>query len=115
MSANEVLHRLASMARGDVTDFWAISPQGAPYFDFEACKEAGLLHLVKKVTFKDGEVTAVEFYDSQAALRDLGRKHNLFTDSVDLKSDGKPIRIHTIEAVPPSDEGVADDADSDQA
>ena len=114
MTANEVLHRTAAIARGDVTEFWKVNDLGAPYFDFEACKAAGLLHLIKKVTWsKDGDVSAVEFYDTQTALRDLGRHHNLFTDTVDLKSGGKPITVSTIRGIEPPQPDEADDGSSD--
>lgn len=101
MSANEVLNRLGSIARADVTDFWQINDMGHPYFDFQACKAAGMLHLVKKVNFKDGEVTSVEFWDVQDALVQLGRKHKLFADGVKIEANGKTIVINSIEAVEP--------------
>jgi phage terminase small subunit len=111
MSGNEVLHRLASMARGDVTDFWDVNELGAPYFDFQACKDAGMLHLIKKVNFgKDGEVSSIEFYDAAAQLVQLGRHHGLFVDKVDLQSGGKPITISTIEAVEPPPLSEDDDS-----
>lgn len=114
MTANEVLHRNAAIARGDVAEFWEVDDKGNPYFDFVACKEAGMMHLIKKVTFKDGEVTSVEPYNAQDGLRDLGRKHKLWTDNIDVKSDGKAIRINYIEPVPPPDDGVTDDDHSDE-
>lgn len=111
MSANEVLTRLASMARGDVTDFWVVNDLGAPSFDFAACKAAGMMHLIKKVNFdKDGNLSSIEFYDASVQLVQLGRHHKLFVDQVDLKSDGKPISIHTIEAVEPPPLSEEDDA-----
>lgn len=113
MSGNEVLHRLAAMGRGDIADFWTVDPEGKPSFDFKACQEAGLLHLIKKVSYnKKGEVSSVEVYDAQAALVQLGRHHKLFVDQVDLSTKGKPISINTIEVVPPSEGSVDDDPDS---
>jgi phage terminase small subunit len=113
MTANEVLHRTAVLARGDVADFWEVSKDGKPYFDFAACKKAGMLHLIKKVTFKDGNVSSVEFYSAQDGLRDLGRKHKLWTDNVEVKQT-VTTRINYIEPVPPPDDGMADDDSSDE-
>lgn len=113
MTANEVLHRTAVLARGDVADFWEVSDKGKPYFDFAACKQAGMLHLIKKVTWKDGEVSSVEFYSAQDALRDIGRKHKLYTDNVEVKQTVTE-RITYIEPVPPEDDGVTDDDHSDE-
>jgi phage terminase small subunit len=93
MSSNEVLHRLAAMARGDVTNFWKVNELGAPYFDFQACSDAGLLYLIKKVTYsKDGDVASIEFYDAQNGLVQLGRHHKLFVDNVDVTSKGEKVQ-----------------------
>lgn len=110
MSGNEVLHRLAAIARGDVTDFWRVNEMGHPYFDFAACKAAGMLHLIKKVTFKDGEVTAVEFWDSQAGLVQLGKHHGVLVEKVDVTTKGKEIKagpqvfLPAVETEPEDDE-----------
>lgn len=110
MSANEVLHRLAVMARGDVTDFWIINDLGHPSFDFAACKAAGMMHLIKKVNYdKDGNITSIEFYDSAVQLVQLGRHHKLFDTGIKIKTDGKTITISTIEAVEPPPLSEEDD------
>lgn len=110
MSTNEILHRLAAMARADVTDFWQVNEQGQPYFDFAACKTAGMLHLIKKVNYgKDGEVTSIEFYDAAAQLVHLGQNQGLFVKKVDLTSGGKTITINNIEAVEPPPASEDDD------
>jgi phage terminase small subunit len=100
MSADEVLQRLANMARGDMGDFLEISSMGF-YIDLNQAKENGLTYLIKKVKMrtqtsmnKEGvetetHDTEIELYDAQAALVQLGRYHKLFTDKTDVTSDGK--------------------------
>lgn len=104
MSANEVLQRLASMARGDMGDFLDVNSMGIFNLDLAKAKELGLLHLVKKVkdrsvmTMKMGadgvEVETethnfeVELHDAQAALVHLGRHHKLFTDRSEVVTEG---------------------------
>ena len=74
MSADEVLMRLANMARGDISEF--IQDYGA--IDWKAVKEKG--HLVKKVSHTQGKQSSIELYDAQAALEKIGRGHGLFVD-----------------------------------
>lgn len=103
MTANEVLQRLADMARGDMGDFLDVNSMGLFNLDLAKAKELGLLHLVKKLkdrsvmtmTMKDGEEVAtethnieVELHDAQSALVHLGRHHKLFTDKVETEIDG---------------------------
>jgi phage terminase small subunit len=102
MSADEVLTRLADMARSDMGDFLDISPMSFQV-DLNKAKELRLTKLIKKVKLhttttlsKDGVETEThtietELYDAQAALVQLGRYHKLFTDKTDITSDGKNI------------------------
>ena len=97
MTADEVLQRLADMARGDMGNFLDVTSIGIFTLDLDKAKELGLLHLVKKV--KDRSVMSVdksgmetethtfevELYDAQSALVHLGRHHKLFTDKVEAK------------------------------
>lgn len=101
MSANEVLHRLSVIARGEVTDF--IDEDGK--FDLKTArrlKKAGLLKKLKRKTTskvvevreegkEEGETLETslvfeevefEMYSAHEALRDLGKYHSLFTDKV---------------------------------
>lgn len=99
MGKNEVLHRLAEHARGDIGDFLDISQVGFEV-DLTTAFEAGITHLIKKVRMhtvttlsKDGVETEtntveIELYDAQAALVQLGRYHRLFTDKTDITHDG---------------------------
>jgi len=109
MKADEVLLRLAQMARGDLGDFMDISQMGYNLNLYDA-KEAGITHLIKKVKQKtttflaksesqeDREVTEleIELYDAQAALVQLGRHHILFTDKQEVDVKSKSILIATI-------------------
>jgi phage terminase small subunit len=78
MGADEVLARLADMASGGMDDFF--STDGKIYrLDLQAARDAGKMHLVKKVTeTKFG--LAIELHDPQAALVQIGRYHKLFVD-----------------------------------
>lgn len=97
MPADEVLSRLADMARATADDFLEIyeSPltdiagnpvlgkdgqpivRRFPSLDLEKMRERGMLHLVKKVTYT-AHGPSVELYDAQAALVKLGEYHKLF-------------------------------------
>jgi hypothetical protein len=89
MSANEVVFRLTEQATADFSEYMvqgAIKDDDGEHLsvitlDLEAVKKAGLGRLIKKITnSKYGPV--IEFYDAQAALMALGRRHGLFTDRV---------------------------------
>ena len=98
MSADEVLTRLADMARGDLGDFMDIESMS---FDIslQKAKELGLTHLIKKVkqrtvttADKSGEETEtnvqeIELHSSLEALRDLARVHGLFKDQIEHSGD----------------------------
>lgn len=97
MPAEEVLARLADMARATADDFITVhkSPllnldgtpvldeQGQsiirhfPSLDIEKARERGMLHLIKKVSYT-ANGPAVELYDAQTALTKLGEYHKLF-------------------------------------
>ncbi len=94
MSADEVLIRLAAMARGDMSDFVSFVPGiKLPFLDLARAHEAGKFGLVKKLKYgKDGEVE-FELYDAQAALVQLGKVHKLFTDKQEVSVDG-PVQLN---------------------
>lgn len=90
MGANEVLARLADHARGTMEDFLTVNLDG-DRLDLAKAENLGKLHLIKKFTRTVGEKTehiAVELYDAQAALVQLGRYHQLFTDKTDFTTGG---------------------------
>lgn len=106
MSADEVLHRLAEQARADYSEY--ITDAGD--IDIEALLADGKGHLIKKTHYdKDGNLV-VDFYDAQRALVHLGRHHQLFTDKVDITSDGQPIKTYI--TVSPDDWDTDDQGDT---
>jgi hypothetical protein len=104
MSADEALKLTADIARGDVAQLMEVSSVGFN-LDMSKAQELGLTGLIKKVKQKttiyqakkeseeDREVTEleIELYDRQAALRDILKMHNKFTERVDVTSNGETI------------------------
>lgn len=86
MSANEVIGRLAQQARAEQSQFFSSAFGQAFFVDLKAMCEAGYGHLIKSVTHdgKTGQVTKIEFHDTQAALVHLGKAMSLFTENVNL-------------------------------
>lgn len=109
MGRYEVLARLSEIAASDMGDLLPTDDDGKPTGDLQSlslrsAKEMGKSHLIKKLkrtitTTAVGEVETqtetieAELYSAHEALRDLGKYHALFTEKVDLTSDGKPIPI----------------------
>lgn len=88
MSANEVLIRLADIARSDMGDFLRfIEGIKDPYLDLEGAKEKGLLKLVKKFKYNSDGRPEIELYDAHSALVDIGKAHGLFSDRIELTGD----------------------------
>jgi len=108
MPAEEVLARLGDMARATHKPFIRIDDDGFIYFDFSDPEALQNLHLIKKIKTKrerriegkgedaetwEGEWVEVELHDAQAALRDIGRYHKLFTDKIEGGGEGGAIVI----------------------
>lgn len=94
MSANEVLVRLAEHARGSAEDFITIDRRGRVKIDLQKARDAGKLHLVRKI--KKGEFgVEIELHDAQAALVQLGRALGLFLDRQAMDVDGT-VRIEYV-------------------
>lgn len=97
MSANEVLHRLAAIARGDFGEL--VDDSGNPNIkDARATGQTQLIKRVKQrsITTEQSDIaeTEIEILDPLKALELLGRAHKLFTDKHELTGeDGKPIPI----------------------
>lgn len=89
MTANEVLARLAAMARGNMGDFLDFKDGVRyPFIDLNKARESGLLPLVKKFKYdKDGHIE-FELYDAQAALVQIGKAHGLFVDRNEIDVSG---------------------------
>lgn len=97
MSADEVLTRLADIARGDIAGLMEVSGMGFS-MDMQTAKDKGLTKLIKRVKQKttlyiakkeseeDREVTEleVELYDAQSALVTIGKQHGLFSTKIEL-------------------------------
>lgn len=107
MSANEVLKRLSDMGRASLSPFIEITSDGFVYFDFSHPDSKNYIHLIKKIKSKrvrklvgngedaelwENEWVEVELYDAKDALVQLGRHHKLFTDNVDMTSQGEKIQ-----------------------
>ncbi len=87
MTADEVLIRLAEMARGSMDDFVSFRPGvKLPLLDLEKAHAAGKFGLVKKLKYTDQGAVEFELYDAQAALVQLGKVHKLFTDRQDVSA-----------------------------
>lgn len=97
MSANEVLHRIAAIARGDFGEL--IDSLGNP--DIAKAKEEGRTFLIKKIrtrtiTTEESDITENELepYDSLRALELLAKHHKLLTDKQEITgADGGAIPI----------------------
>jgi len=107
MKAEEVLTRLADMARGDIADLLDISTAGYSFKLLTRDEKGDLVtnpntKLIKKIKQKvtttlskaeDGEdkefiETELELYSAQEALALLGKHHKLFTDKTDINVTG---------------------------
>ena len=81
MSADEVLMRFTDQARGSMADF--INPQ-TDTIDLVKAEKAGKLHLIKSFRRSTGktDTVAIELYDAQNALTQIGRTLGMFVDKV---------------------------------
>lgn len=88
---SEILARLTDHALASIEDF--IDDLG--YVDLAKMREAGKLHLIKKVKRIDGEKTSsieVEIHDAQTALLQLGRYYALFTDKTESRNEVRIVK-----------------------
>lgn len=91
MDTDEVLARLATMARGDLSSF--LTDDGGIDFTTEQAKAN--IYLLKKARVRTGvtksgepwEEREVELHDPQAALVHIGRHLKLFTDRVEIDDE----------------------------
>lgn len=119
MPSDEVLARLADIARGSADDFVTIyeSPltdlagdpvratdgtaimRRFPSLDLEKARERGVLHLIRKISYT-AHGPAVELYDAQAALALLAKHHGLLIDRQEITGkDGAPIAVQFTQAL----------------
>ena len=96
MSADEVLARLTSQARANISDFLVVDEDGFAHFDFTKVEAEESLHAVKKIRAKrsrrvvgrgedaeewEDESVEVEMYDAQHALEILGKHHKIYEEA----------------------------------
>jgi phage terminase small subunit len=104
MGADEVLKRLADIARGDLADFMSIGPLGFT-LDLDGAREAGKTQLIKKIKQKtitingkteDREIHTeeIELYDAKGALELIGKHHKLFNE---LGTKDNPLHIEGLD------------------
>jgi len=84
LGADEVLARLSDHAMGSMGDFIdyeidSTSGRRLSYISLDKARQAGKLHLIKKITINDKGI-GVELYDADAALGLLGKHYELFTE-----------------------------------
>lgn len=79
ISPDGVISRMAEIANGSMGDFIAFSSDGAASFDLNKAREAGKLHLIKKLEIREDGVR-VELHDPQVALFSLAKIFGLYSD-----------------------------------
>ncbi len=87
VSANEVLLRIAAIARGDMADFLDVDIDGRVQIDWLKAKRNHALGLVKSVKITPtewGKAVHFELYDKQGALNTLAKVHRLTADKVEI-------------------------------
>lgn len=89
MIADEVIARIADVARGSMADF--ISVNGHTRIDFKKAEAAGKIHLIKSYSKAGRGGVRLELHDPLKALELLGKAQGLFTDKVDVTSGGEKL------------------------
>lgn len=105
MSADEVLIRLAVMARSNMADFARVRDSD------DVAKLGDAACVIKKFKKKifdtpvgEREDIELELYDAQSALEKLGRHHRLFADNLEVSGPGgKPIEFTEVVVELPND------------
>jgi phage terminase small subunit len=94
MSADEVIEAIGEIGRADISDFVEIDDETGRLknINFAKAKKAGKLNLIKSIT-PTANGLKIELHDRMRALELMGKHHKLFTENVDIMSDGKPINL----------------------
>lgn len=102
MTADEVLKRLAEIARGDLGDMLTVKG-GDIVVDLAkavTAQKTGLIKLTQKTTRTTGEtviedvVTSIELHDPLTALNLIGKNHKLFIEKAEVTgADGGPLEF----------------------
>lgn len=83
MSAAEALKRMTDIARGSISEYMEVE-NGRLVVDVEAVAEQG--HLVKRLKTNDeGDVTGIELYSAQDALKTIMDAHGAFNHTQQLE------------------------------
>lgn len=87
MTADEVLARFADIARSDIGRFIEVTEDGRWRLDLEAAEEAGLLRLVRELSYDSNGLPKIKLYDAKDALKQLARAHGLFVDKLEFEGE----------------------------
>lgn len=100
MTADEVLLRLADMARGNMAEFVSIVPdKEAPVIDLKKAYNSGKFGLIKKLKVAADGSIEFELYDAQAALVQLGKFHKALIERYEVGGiGGGPVKLETLQA-----------------
>jgi hypothetical protein len=110
LSSREVLARLTEQAKAAHVDF--IKDDGT--VDLAGLRKAGLMRLVKKISWDKAGNRVVEFHCAQAALLNLGKHYRLFVDRQEISGPASgPIAVREVTvhlpAEPEADEAATGD------
>lgn len=96
-SAAKVVERLGEQSEADIGEIVDINEGGGFSFNLQRAKELGLTKHIKKLKH-DAETGApiVEFYDAQAALKELARIHGLSKEDETAKGQTVNINVRAI-------------------
>lgn len=100
MTANEVLLRLADVARGSIGEFMEFRGGMLPTLNLSQAQDK--LHLVKQFKYDSNGLPVIEMYSSYDALVQIGRAHGLFTDRSEVEHSGELI-VKGYQTVSPDD------------
>ena len=92
MGTDEVLFRLAKMARSTMADVVDIDENGATTLNLKKAEENGSVHLIKSLV-PTLHGLKVELHDQRGALVDIGKALQMFTNKIDVTSAGEVIKV----------------------
>lgn len=90
MSTDEILSRLADIARASYEDIVDSDENGHPSVGLDVAVKKNKVHLIKAIVPTRNGIK-YEFHDPIKALELLGKAQGLFTDKVDVTSQGEKI------------------------
>ena len=92
-TSQNVIDFLGEQALADIADY--LDENGLP--DFKKAAALGVTHLIKKMSWRDGQIVGLELHDQQQALIHIGKALGTFTDT--LNHTGK-IEVDTFQMLP---------------